>query len=189
MESGGWMLKDRPTDTHRPMMTKKTPEQPSVHRNSNAPHHGSLPQQIQHQSRVRTSDRAPASLRNLSDSKSETSQMRKQYMKTRIPQSAAQRYCSRYHKRQTRRMNTFSEMILKNVLQLSKVLLSLQPQAKGKQYGGKDGETRWPKGWRRKTQRRQQAVLVQVLWRAGRKDRLDGEPDRVHQCQSQPCAG
>ena len=37
MESGGWMLKDRPTDTHRPMMTKKTPEQPSVHRNSNAP--------------------------------------------------------------------------------------------------------------------------------------------------------
>lgn len=37
MESGGWMLKDRPTDTHRPMMTKKTPEKPFVHRNSNAP--------------------------------------------------------------------------------------------------------------------------------------------------------
>lgn len=26
MESGGWLLKDRPTDTYRPMMTKKTPE-------------------------------------------------------------------------------------------------------------------------------------------------------------------
>lgn len=26
MESGGWMLKDHPTDTFRPMMTKKTPE-------------------------------------------------------------------------------------------------------------------------------------------------------------------
>ena len=26
MESGGCMLKDRPTDTQRPMMTKKTPE-------------------------------------------------------------------------------------------------------------------------------------------------------------------
>ena len=152
-------------------------------------HHGSLSQQMRYQSRDRTSDRTPATLRNLSDSKYETSQMRKQYMKTRIPQSAAQRYCSRYHKRQTWLMNTFPEMILKNVLQLSKVLLPLQPQAKGKQYGGKDGETRWPKGWRRKTQRRQQAVLVQVLWRAGRKDRLDGEPDRVHQCQSQPCAG
>ena len=25
MESGGCMLKDRPTDTQRPMMTKKTP--------------------------------------------------------------------------------------------------------------------------------------------------------------------
>ena len=152
-------------------------------------HHGTPPQQMRHQSRDRTSDRAPATLRNLSDSKSETSQMRKQYMKTRIPQSAAQRYCSRYHKRHTWLMITLPEMILKNVLHLSKVLLPLQPQAKGKQYGGKDGATRWPKGWRRKTQRRQQAVLVQVLWRAGRKDRLDGEPDRVHQRQSQPCAG
>ena len=85
------MLKDRPTDTHRPMMTKKTPEQPSVHRNSNAPHHGSLSQQMRYQSRDRTSDRAPATLRNLSDFKYETSQMRKQYMKTRIPQSAAWR--------------------------------------------------------------------------------------------------
>ena len=150
---------------------------------------GSPPQQKRHQSSDRTSDRSPATLRNLSDSESGTSQMRKQYMKTRFPQRAARRFCSRYHKRQTWRMNTFSEMILKNVLRLSKVLLPLQPQAKEKQYGGKDGETRWPKGWRRKAQRRQQAVLVQVLWRAGRKDRLDGEPDRVHQCQSQPCTG
>lgn len=85
------MLKDRPTHTHRPMMAKKTPEQPLVHRNSNAPHHGSLPQQMRHQSRARTSDRAPASLRNLSDIESGTSQMQKQYMKTRIPQSAARR--------------------------------------------------------------------------------------------------
>ena len=76
------MLKDRPMHTHRPMMTKKTPEQPSVHRNSNTPHHGSLPQEIRHQSRKRTSDRAPASLRNLSDIESGIPQMQKQYMKT-----------------------------------------------------------------------------------------------------------